>query len=91
MIRLRYLEVFLPKMYKFLVAKNIYLQFLLVNISRSNSKIVNNTRNTLYLGQNTSKYRSQIIVFYVHANGLPKVHTACHNIVNGIKPGSDSK
>ena len=22
---------------------------------------------------------------------LPKVHLACHNIANGIKPGSDSK
>ena len=50
--------------------QNIYLQFLLVNFSRSRSKIVNNTRNTLYLGQNTSKYRSQIIVAYVHANGF---------------------
>ena len=29
-----------------------------------------NTRNTYYLGQNTSKYRSQIIVVHVHANGL---------------------
>ena len=34
-IRLQYLEVFLPKMYKFLVEKYIF-QFLLVNISRSN-------------------------------------------------------
>ena len=33
-------------------------------------KIVNNTRNALYLGQNTSKDRSQIIVVYVHANGF---------------------
>ena len=31
---------------------------------------VNNKRNTLYLGQNTSKYCSQIIVVYVHANGF---------------------
>ena len=30
-------------------------------------KNVNNTRNTLYLGQNTSKYCSQIIVVHVHA------------------------
>ena len=33
-------------------------------------KKVNNTRNTLYLGQTTSKYRSQIIVVYVLANGF---------------------
>ena len=52
--------------------KSLYLHFLLVNISRSKCKIVNNTRNTLYLGQNTSKYRSQIIVAYVHANGFLK-------------------
>ena len=56
-------------MYKFLVG-NIYLQFLLVNFSRSKCRIVNNTRNTLYLGQNTSKYRSQVIVVYVHAHGF---------------------
>ena len=31
-------------------------------------KNVNNTRNTLYLGQNTSKYRSQINVVCFHAN-----------------------
>ena len=45
-----------------------YLQFLLVNFSRSKCKIVNNTRKTLYLGQNTSKYGSQVIVVYVHAH-----------------------
>ena len=33
-------------------------------------KNVNNTRNTLYLGQTTSKYRSQISVVYVLANGF---------------------
>ena len=69
MIRPQYLEVFFPKMYKFL-AENIYLQFLHVKFSRSKCKIVNNIKNTLYLGQNTSKYRSQIIVVYVHANGF---------------------
>ena len=34
------------------------------------SKNVNNTRNVQYLGQNTSKYCSQIIVAHVHANGF---------------------
>ena len=50
-------------------------------------KIVNNTRNTYTLGQNTTKYRSQIIVVHVYATVSSKVH----NIVNGIKPGSDAK
>ena len=31
-------------------------------------KNVNNNRNTFYLGQNTSKYCSQIIAVYAHAN-----------------------
>ena len=56
-----------PIMYKFLVEK-YKLQFLLVKFSRSKWKIVNTTRNTLYLGQTTSKTRSQIIVVYVHEN-----------------------
>ena len=68
MTRLRYLEVFSAKMYQFLV-ENLYLQFFLVNFSWSKCKIVNYTRNTLYLGQNT-KYRSQITVVYVHAHGF---------------------
>ena len=62
-----------------------------MNFSRSKCKIVNNTRNTLYLGQNTSKYCSQIIVVYVHAHVFSRIHPACHNIVNSIKPGSDSR
>ena len=51
-------------MYEFLV-ENIYLQFLLMNFSRSKLKIVNNTK-----GQNTSKYCSQIFVGHVVANGF---------------------
>ena len=34
-----------------------------MSFSRSKCKIVNNTRSTLYLGQNTSKYRSQVLQF----------------------------
>ena len=56
-------------MYKFIVEK-MYLQFLLVNFSRSKGKIVNNTRNTKMLGETTSKCCSQIIVVRVHANGF---------------------
>ena len=33
-------------------------------------KIVNKSRNTQYLSQNTSKYCSRIIVGHVHANGF---------------------
>ena len=64
-----YLSKALTCMYKFLVEKYIFTIFAceLFNVKQ---KIVNNTRNTLYLGQNTSKYRSQIIVVYVHANGF---------------------
>ena len=43
------------------------------------------------MDQNTSKYRSQIIVVHVHANIFSKIQPACHNIVNGIKRGSDYK
>ena len=44
------------------------------------------TRNLYILDENTSKYRSRIIVVHVHATVFfSKVHPACHNIVNGIK------
>ena len=33
-----------------------------------------------------TKYCSKINVVHVHANGFSKVHPACHNIANGIKP-----
>ena len=49
------------------------------------------TRNLYILGENTSKYCSRIIVVHVHAVFFSKVHPACHSIVNGIKPGSNSK
>ena len=43
------------------------------------------------LGENTSKYCSPIIAVHVHAIFFSKFHPACYNIVNGIKPGSNSK
>ena len=49
------------------------------------------TRNLYILGENTSKYCSPIILVHVHATVFSKVHPACHNIANVIKPGSDSK
>ena len=41
----------------------------------------------IYLGQNTSKYCSQLIVDHVNEKVFSKVLPACHNIANGIKPG----
>ena len=43
------------------------------------------------MGENTSKHCSRIIVVHVYATVFSKVHSVCHNIANGIKPGSDSK
>ena len=73
-----------------------YLQFCILTLKISQAKIVNiyfSTRNLYISGENTSKYRNPIIVVYVHATVVffSKGHTACHNIVNGIKPGSDSR
>ena len=51
--------------------RKIYIyNFCLWTFKGQNEKNVNNTRNTIYLGQNTFKYRSQIIEVYVHANGF---------------------
>ena len=72
-----------------------YLQFCILTLKSSQAKIVNiyfSTRNLYIMGQNTSKYRSQIIVVYVHATVFflfSKDYQACRNIVKGIKPGSD--
>ena len=55
-----------------------------------NCKCIFFTRNLYILGENTSKYYSRIILVHVHAAVFfSKVHPACHNIANGIKPGSD--
>ena len=40
-------------------------------------------------GQNTFIYCSSITVVLVHVNILFKIHLVCHNIANGIEPGSD--
>ena len=63
-------------------------------LKSSQAKSVNiyfSTRNLYFLGENTSKYCSQITVVHVYATVFSKVHPAYHNIVNGIKPGSDSR
>ena len=49
-------------------------------------------RVTSWYLENISKYCSPIIVVRAHATVFfSKVHPACHNIANCIKPGSDSK
>ena len=61
-----------------------YLHFCILTLKSSQAKIVNiyiSNRNLYILGENTSKYRSRIIVVYVHATVFSKVHQACHNIV----------
>ena len=72
-----------------------YLQFFSLILKSSEAKIVNisfSTRNLYFLGKNSSKYCSRIIVVHVHATVFfSKVHPACNYIANGIKPGSDSK
>ena len=70
-------------MYKFLVEKYIFTIFACERFKVKLKKNVNSTKNTLNLGQNTSKYRSQIIVHvvYVHANDS-KGHPECHNIIS---------
>ena len=72
-----------------------YLHFFILTLNSSQAKIVNiyfSTRNLYILGENTSKYCSRIIVVHVHATVFfSKVHQACHSIVNGIKPGNDSR
>ena len=67
-----------------------YFQFFILTLKSSSAKIINvyfSNRN-LYI----SKYRSRTIVLHVHATVFfSKVHPVCHDIANGIKPGSDSK
>ena len=50
-------------------------------------KIYYSTRN-LFIW---AKILSQIAVHVYVKKKISKVHPACHNIVNGIKPGSNSK
>ena len=72
-----------------------YLQFFYLTLKNPQAKIENiyfSTRNLYFLGKNTSKYCSRLIVVHVHAIVFfSKVHRACQNIVNGIKPGRNSK
>ena len=53
-------------MYNFVVEKYIFTIFA-NELFKVKMKIVDNTGNTYVLGQNTSKYRSQIIIVHGHA------------------------
>ena len=72
-----------------------YLHFFLFDLEKftsKNCKYLFFYQKFVHLGENTSKYCSRIIVVHVHATVFfSKVHPACHNIANGIKPRSDSK
>ena len=58
---------------------------------------INMCKKTIYTNMNynylsTSNYCSRIIVVHVHATFFLKfTQPQCHNIANGIKPGSDPK
>ena len=73
------------------------LQFFYFTLNTSQAKIENIYffyQKFVHFGRkNTSKYCSRIIVVHVHAIVFffSKVHPVCHNIVNGIKPGRNSK
>ena len=66
-----------------------------MTLKNSQAKIENiyfSTRNLYIWAENTHKCCSRIIVVHVHATVFfSKDHPACQNIVNGIKPGSNSK
>ena len=93
MIRLRYLEVdyFGPNIMYFWY----YYQFFILTLKIAQPEIVTiyfPTRNLYILSENTTKYCSWIIVVHIHGTVFfSKSHPACHNIVNSIKPGSDSR
>ena len=65
--------------------------FHLVKFISKHCKYIFFYQNFVHLGETTSKYYIRIIVGHVHVTVFSKVHPACHNIANGIKPGSDSK
>ena len=70
------------------------LQFFNLTLKKSEAKIEKiyfPTRNLCIFVKNTSKYCSRILVVHARAIVFSEVHPACHNIVNGIKPGSNSK
>ena len=71
----------------------IIFQFDIEQFISKNCKYIFSTGNLYILGENSSNYCSRIIIVHVHATvfSSSKMHPACHNIANGIKPGSNSK
>ena len=75
----------------------LFTFFFNLTLKSSKAKIVNCKyiffyQRFVHLGENTSKYYSRIIVVHVQATFFfSKVHPACRNIANGIKPGSNTK
>ena len=71
-----------------------YLHFFYFDLEKFSSK---NCKYIIFLpemctfGRNISKDCSRMIVVHVVATVFSKVYTECHNIANGIKPGSYSK
>ena len=74
----------------FLVLFTIF-HFDLEKIISTNCKYIFFYQKFVHFGNNTSKYCSLIIVVHIHATVFSKVNPACHNIANGINPGSNSK
>ena len=77
----------LAQIYLFLVLFTIF-HFDLEKFIRKNCKNIFFYQKFVYLEKNTSKYCSRINEVHVHATVFSKVHPECHNIANGIKPGS---
>ena len=64
----------------------------LEKFTSKNGKYIFFYQKFVHLGEITSKYCSRIIVVRAHETVFfSKVYPACHNIANGIKPGSNSK
>ena len=85
------LRSILTQIYVFLLLFTIF-HFDLEKFISKNCKYICFYQKFVHLGENTSKYCSWIIVVHAHATRFfSKVHPACHNISNVIKPGSDSK
>ena len=77
--------------YVFLVLFTIF-HFDLEKFPSKTCKYILFNQKFVHFGVTTSKYCSRIIVVHVHATFFfSKVHPVCHNVANGIKPGSDSK
>ena len=66
-----------------------FFHFDLEKFISKNCKYIFFYQKFVHLGKKPSKYCSWIIVVHVHATVVfSKVHPACHNIANCIKPGN---